>query len=172
MSTKILFIGVKDVKERSIIDGSVDPDKVIQFIEMAQDKHIQNYLGTALYEALMAMIDDGSIQDAANSNYKQLLIKHIKPMLVWYTQTDYLPFSAFTVSNGGVYKHSSENSETISEDELNYLIAKCKENATFYTDRFIDYICDNSSLFPEYNTNQRDGMYPDKDANYGTGWVI
>lgn len=172
MSTKVLFIGVKDVKERSIIDGSVDNDKVIQFIEMAQDKHIQNYLGSKLYNALMNKISDNSIHDLANADYKALLINYVKPMLVWFTQVDYLPFSAFTINNGGVYKHTSENAETASEDELNYLVNKCQENAVFYTDRFIDHMCNNSSKYPEYSNNSTEGMYPDKDANFGTGWVL
>lgn len=172
MAVKVTFIGVKAVKERSIIDGSVDSDKIIQFIEMAQDKHIQNYLGTSLYKALMDKVSDDSIHEVANADYKDLLISYIKPMLIWYTQSEYLPFSSFTISNGGVFKHNSESSSTVDTEDLNYLIAKCKENATFYTDRFIDYMCNNSSKFDEYNDNPSEGMYPDRDANYGTGWVI
>ncbi len=39
----------KNFKKKSIISGPVDPDKMLQIIETAQDMHIQNYLGTALY---------------------------------------------------------------------------------------------------------------------------
>ncbi len=43
--SKALFISVLDLKRRSILDGNLDSDKVIQFIEVATDTHIQNYLG-------------------------------------------------------------------------------------------------------------------------------
>jgi hypothetical protein len=29
----------------------------------------------------------------------------------------------------------------------------------------------NSSLYPEYVSNQNDGMYPERDVNF-TGWVL
>ena len=38
-------------------------------------------------------------------------------------------------------------------------------------DRFIDYIKDNSNLFPEYYSNTQSDMYPDDVANFG-GWVL
>ena len=44
MAQKALFITINDLKRKSIIDGNVDADKLIQFIEVAQDTHIQNYL--------------------------------------------------------------------------------------------------------------------------------
>ncbi len=39
---KALFITVKDLKAKSIISGNTDADKLIHFIEVAQDIHIQN----------------------------------------------------------------------------------------------------------------------------------
>ena len=50
--SKALFITTKDLKQRSIISGNVDPDKIVQFIEVAQDTHIQNYLGGKLYKKI------------------------------------------------------------------------------------------------------------------------
>ena len=40
---KALFISPKYIKRKSVISGDVDPDKMVQFIETAQDMHIQNY---------------------------------------------------------------------------------------------------------------------------------
>ena len=50
MAQKALFITIQDVKQKSIISGNVDPDKIVQFVEVAQDTHIQNYLGGTLYK--------------------------------------------------------------------------------------------------------------------------
>ena len=54
MANKALFISINDLKRKSIIGGDVDSDKLIQFIEVAQDTHIQNYLGGKLYDKLVA----------------------------------------------------------------------------------------------------------------------
>ena len=94
MAQKALFITINDLKRKSIIDGNVDADKLIQFIEVAQDTHIQNYLGGLLYKKLQTLIINDTISDAANSDYKSLLDDYIKPMLVWFTQSSYLPTNA------------------------------------------------------------------------------
>jgi hypothetical protein len=47
---KALFISIADLKAKSIIDGNTDADKLIHQIEVAQDMHIQNYLGGRLYD--------------------------------------------------------------------------------------------------------------------------
>ena len=108
---KALFITTNDLRRKSIIGGAVDADKFIQFVEVAQDIHIQNYLGTKLYEKIETLITNGQITQNANSNYKNLLDKYITPMLIWFAQSDYYMFASYQVSNGGVFRHRSESSE-------------------------------------------------------------
>ena len=84
---------------------------------------------------------------------------------------DYLPFAAFTIANNGVFKKNAEGSTNASKNEVDFLVDKHRDFAQFYTRRFIDYMCFNSNLFPEYNANQNGQMYPDDDANF-TGWVL
>lgn len=171
MPNKALFVTIQDVKKKSIIGGQVDPDKIIQFIEVAQDTHIQNYLGGKLYKKLQELIINGTINDVGNSDYKNLIEVYIKPMLIWFAQSDYLPFAAFQVSNGGVFKHRSENSDTISTEELNMLINRVSETAEFYTRRFVDYMDYNSNLFPEYTSSANEDMNPDRDVNFHS-WYL
>lgn len=172
MADKAYFISTTELKRKSIIDGNVDDDKLMQFIEVAQDMHVQNYLGTNLYKRLQTIITGGTIDDAANSDYKTLLVEYIKPMLVWFSQVEYLPFAMFQIQNGGVYKHSSEKAESVSLDEMRSMLTSARDKADFYTTRFIDYACDNSDLFPEYNTTSNNSdMSPDSNINY-SGWVL
>jgi len=172
MSLKALFISVNDLKKKSIIDGNVDSSKIVQYIEIAQDIHIQNYLGGKLYKKMQSLIVDGTITDGANSDYKLLLDDYVKPMLIWYTQATYIPYSMFQINNGGLYKHTSENSDVASKDEMDYLIQRTRDTAEFYTKRFLDYMCSYSNLYPEYTSNSNEEMYPDKDVNYTGGWYI
>ena len=106
---KALFITMTELKRKSIIDGQFDTDKLIQFVEVAQDVHIQNFLGTKLYEKVQTLITAGTLDDSANADYKTLLNTHIKPMLIWYSQYTFIPFASFQISNGGIFKHSSES---------------------------------------------------------------
>ena len=162
-----LFITPTDLKRNSLVDGSVDVDKFLQFIKISQQIHIQNYLGTALYDKISAEIIAGTLTDP----YLSLVNDYVKDMLIHFAMTDYLPFAAYTVAQGGVYKHLSENSESVTKNEVDTLIDKHRNFAQFYTRRFIDYICFNNNLFPEYNANQNADMFPDTDANF-VGWVL
>jgi len=140
MANKALFVSISDIKKKSIISGNVDPDKIVQFVEVAQDTHIQNYLGGKLYKKLQTLIIDGELDDAGNSDYKNLVDTYVKPMLIWYTQADYMPFAAFQIGNGGIYKHRSENSDSATTDELSMLAARALETAEFYARRFMDHM--------------------------------
>lgn len=162
-----LFITPTDLKRNSLIDGNVDIDKFIQFIKIAQQIHIQNYLGGALYDRISDDITNGTLA----GDYLSLVSDYIKDMLIHYAMVDYLPFAAYQVANGGVFKHVSENSESVTKNEIDTLIDKHRNFAQFYTRRFVDYMCFNSTKFPEYNRNQNEDMYPDTDANF-TGWVL
>ena len=70
---KALFITTDDLRRKSIVGGVVDADKFIQFIEVSQDIHIQNYLGTVLYDKVQQLIVDNQIDLPA----KQLSLIHI-----------------------------------------------------------------------------------------------
>jgi hypothetical protein len=168
---KAIFITANDLKRYSVINGNVDNDKFMQFIEIAQDIHIQNYLGTDLYEKLQSLIINNTINNVVNADYKLLLDTYAKPMLIHWAMVEYLPYAAYTVANGGVYKHSSETSQTVDKNEVDFLIEKQRNTAEHYTRRFIDFMCFNSSTYPEYNSNSNGDVYPDKKSNFG-GWVL
>jgi hypothetical protein len=164
---KALFITLEELKRKSIIDGNVDTDKLIQFVEVAQDTYIQTQLGTALYNKLQSDV----IASSLSGDYLTLVNTYLKPMLIWFSQSEYMKYAAFQISNGGVFKHRSENSDSASLEEINNLVHQAKTTADFYTQRFIDYMDSNSELYPEFITNQDGGMYPERDQNM-TGWVL
>ena len=166
-----LLITREDIVKKTALNGNVDTDLFIQFVKIAQDTHIQNYLGTDLLEKLQSLISAGTLDDAGNADYKSLLITYVKPMLIHWGMVEYLPFAAYSVANKGVFKHLSENSTNAEKFEIDFLVEKQRDIAQHYTQRFIDYICFNTATFPEYNSNTNGDMYPDSDTNFG-GWVI
>lgn len=162
-----LFVKREDIVRNSVIDGNVDFDKFVQYVKIAQEIHIRNYLGTDLYNKISADIIAGTL----SGDYLELVNVYVQPMLIHYALVDYLPFAAYSVKNGGIFKHSSENAETATKDEVDYLVQKERDIAEYYTRRFIDYMSFNQESFPEYYTNSNDDIHPDTDATY-SGWVL
>jgi len=164
---KALLISRNDVVKFTSVNGNVDVDKFIQYVSIAQDIHIQGMLGTRLLEKIQAEIIAGTLADP----YLSLLTTYIKPCLIHASMLEYLPSAAIYIANKGVYKHGAENSETVSKEEVDFMIEKQRQTAMHYKERFVDYICHNCSLFPEYSDNDAEDMFPNNDTNF-TGWCI
>jgi hypothetical protein len=162
-----LWIKREDLVRQTALGGNVDTDKFIQFIKIAQEIHIQNYTGTKLYDK----ISDDIIAGTLANPYLALVNDYLQPMLIHYAMVEYLPFAAYTISNGGVYKHSSENSTSVEKVEVDFLVEKERNIAQYYTDRFITYMSYNQAQFPEYYLNNNADVFPDTDANFSS-WVL
>jgi hypothetical protein len=164
---EVLLITRDDVVKFTAMNGNVDTDNFIQWIKVAQDIHIQNFLGTRLLDKIKADIEN----DDLTGDYLSLTTTYIKPMLIHWAMVEYLPFAAYTIANKGVYKHNSENATNVEKNEIDFLIEKERSIAQHYTERFIDYMSFNMNLFPEYNLNSNGDMYPDTNNNYFV-WFI
>ena len=165
----VLFINRTDLIRNSIMDGNVDTDKFIQFIKIAQEIDVQQIMGTKLYDGLSTAIPN--IDLPANARWKTLLDDYIVSMLIWYAQSNYMPFAAYQIKNGGVFKHTSENAQSVDKNEIDFLVEKARTNAEWYSRRFIDFMSFNQTTYPEYTSNINDDIYPSNDATFN-GWVL
>jgi len=166
-----LLISTEDVKKFTIVNGNLDADDFIEYIKISQDITIQNYLGSKLYNKLQELILNGNINQAGNIAYKNLLTTYVKPMLIHWAMVYYLPFAAYTLSNKGLFKHTSENATNVDKAEVDFLVEKERDIAESYTQRFIDFMCFNQTTYPEYFGNNNDDVNPDK-KNFYSGWYL
>ena len=165
----VLFINRTDLIRNSIMDGNISTDKFIQFIKIAQEIDVQQIMGTDLYNGLAAAMPN--IDDVGNARWKTILDDYIVPMLIWYAQSNYYPFAAYQIKQGGVFKHTSENSVSVDKNEVDFLVEKARTNAEWYSRRFIDFMSFNQTTYPEYTSNTNDDIYPSYEATFN-GWVL
>jgi len=166
--SKALFVTRHDISVFTAANGNIDNDKLLPRILIAQDIHIQNYLGTDLYNKIQADIVGSSLADP----YLSLLNDYIKPMLLHWSMVEYLPYAGVNIANGGIYTKNPENSTALSKEQVDSLIERSRTTAQFYTNRFIDFMQNNAAgLIPEYYSNSQEDMYPDDVADFG-GWVL
>ena len=164
---KALFISRDDLVRYTPISGNLDFDRVVQYIEIAQDIHVHELLGTNLYEKLQADV----LNDTLSGDYEILVKNHIKPTLAQYALLEFLPFSQFSINNKGVFKHTSEASETLSRADINMMVEASRDTAQHYANRMVDYLTSYPSSFTEYLTNTNEQLSPSRDTNFG-GWQI
>ena len=167
-----LFISRTDLVKNSIIDGSIDTDKLLGFLKVSQQIDIQNLLGTVLYNKISADITSGAGGGAGlTGNYLTLVNEYVQPALIWFAQMNYIPFAAYSITNKGILKGSSETAQNVDKNEVDYLVSKAREYANYYSTRMVDYLSFNDNLFPEYNQNSNEDISPDTDTTFN-GWVL
>ena len=163
-----LFIKTADIVKKTAMSGTVDSNKFLQFVELAQEIHVQGLLGTDLYDK----ISEDIVNNVLTGDYKVLVDDYINPLLIQFGMAEYLPFAAYSIANGGVFKHLPSDSEVAQKDEIDFLIQKHRDFASHYADRLVDYLCYNArEKFPEYYTNTEDDIRPDNQTTY-TSWNL
>ncbi|MAL49717.1 MAG: hypothetical protein CMH18_08170 [Methylophaga sp.] len=159
-----LFISTNRLKKDSSLGGSVDDDLLLPYILMAQDRYILPVLGTDLYNKLISDVNN----DTLTGNYLTLLQTYIQPALVQFSYAVILPFLRLRMVNNAVVTMSSEQGGSVSHEDLKPLINSAMDMGEFYRERLIDYIRNNTGLFPEYSTNTGADLNP-TTQNYYAG---
>ena len=158
----VLFISEDKLKDSTAINGNVDVDFLLPYIRVSQKIYVETKLGTDLYAKLEAEITAGTLAGA----YKTLVDDYIGDMLVQWAFFECIPWLRFKVQNGNIYSKTSETGTALSESEASLLREEVRNTAEYYTERMVEYICNNTSSFPEYSTNTGADVRPDKDSFY------
>jgi len=159
-----LFCNEDKLKKSTAINYNVDTAFLLPFLKIAQDKHLQIILGTKLYNKISTDIEDNDLTGA----YKTLVDDYIQDSIIHYALVEALPYLSFQIKNGSVIQKNSENGTAATKSDITWLIQKERDTAEFYAQRIVDYLCENSSSYPEYTTNTGSDISPTSNA-YFTG---
>jgi hypothetical protein len=162
--SQALFVSANRLKRDTAIGGSVDDDLIRPYVHMAQQRWILPVLGTDLYNKLSDEIDAGTVTGV----YETLLNDYVIPSTVQYSFVQLVPFLRLRFVNNAVVIMNSEQSQAATYDDLKPLMDQALDMATFYRERLIDYLCNNSSSFPEYTSNTGSDLSPTR-SNYTQG---
>lgn len=162
----VLFISEAKLKNSTAINLNVDVELLLPYVRQAQKLYVETKLGTDLNNKLKDLIIAGTVGNVGNEAYKTLLDDYIGDMLPNWALYNCIPFLRFKVENGNIYSKTSETGNALSTDEAQHLREEVRNTAEYYTERMIDYICNNTSSFPEYSTNTGSDVNPDRNAFY------
>ena len=162
----VLFISEAKLKDSTAINLNVDNEIILPYLRQSQKLYVETKLGTDLNNKLKDLIVAGTVGAVGNEAYKTLLDDYIGDMLPNWALYHCIPFLRFKVENGNIYSKTSETGQALSTEESQHLREEIRNTAEYYTERMIDYICNNNSLFPEYNTNTGADVNPDDNAYY------
>jgi len=162
----VLFISEDKLKDSTAINMNVDVNLLLPYVRQAQKVYVETKLGTDLTQKLKDLIVAGTVDSVGNEAYKTLLDDFIGDMMPNWGLYLLVPFLRFKVENGNIYSKTSETGNALSTEEAQHFREEIRNTAEYYTERMISYICNNSSLFPEYTTNTGADVNPSHSAYF------
>ena len=178
--SRSIWADANDVITMTIVNGNVDPNKIIPYVERAQDKIMLDFLGQPLYERLEDLVVNAATNTSPHLNepeyayYKGLftqekviptddtievsLVEVVAHWAVYY----FIKYGEFELGDKGIYKEGSRNSTLLTNIEKRQLLKDIKSDVEDLMLILDDYLCDNSEHFPEYNSTdgyQRPSSY-------------
>mgnify|MGYP003630954734 CR=1 FL=1 len=166
LTAEVLFVNVDYLKRLTNLNGSVESGVIVPSVILAQDKYLQQYLGTDLLEYLRTNIL------TLTGNYETLMDEYVRKVTCWWTMVELIPNLYVRLDNGGLMIRTADNTQAITENDLHREIESARQNAQFYTERLVSYLGHNTALFPEYTSNTSPDMSPTKLAYSQNGLTV
>lgn len=158
-----LYTSTSVLKRDTALGTAVDDNLLRPYIRIAQDRWILPALGTQLDNKLKTDIAAGTL----TGNYLILVRDYIEPCLVQLAFTEVAYVLRVRFSNNSVTVPDSEQGSSAGVQDIKLVVDRANQIGMFYRERLVDYLCENSSLFPEYSTNTGADISPNRDNYFG-----
>lgn len=150
MNNNVLLISESTLKEYTIINDNVQGVYIMPAIRMAQDVDLSTVIGPVLVKKLQDLVANNSISNVENEKYKNLLDNYVQPYLAWAVMTALQLNINFKLTNSGVISNQDDRKTAIDYRSGKELMAQYEKYSNSYAMKLKNYLCANSSLFPEY----------------------
>ena len=158
----VLFISESKLKESTAINIAVDPNILLPFVREAQKLYVETALGSDLTQHLKDQIIAGTLAGAD----KTLVDDYIGDMLPGYSLYHAIPYLRFKLENGNIFSKTSETGNPLTTEEAQHLREEVLNTASYYRERMITYIRNNTASFPAYSTNTGADVNPSSENYY------
>lgn len=158
---RTVYFNADTLKAATAINTNVDDHYLENAIWEAHEINIQQVCGTKLYRKIANLIENGTISQPANADYKKLVDDYLVPMGIYYAWLNSITYIRFKSMNKGVQDQASDNSTSSDLKNVEFLRDDIRQKAEFFAQRAADYLLENNSLYPEYRGNNgRDQLRP------------
>ena len=158
-----LLISEAKLKRFTDINNNLDVDLISSVIREAQIIHITRLLGSKLYDKLISDVDSDSLA----GDYKTLVDDYVQDSLLYWAYYESLEAIYLRPRNAGLVKPTGGENNIDADIALyDKKRQSVKNKAEYFSERLVDYLCFNSTLFPEYGTETNDDIFPDTDTQF------
>jgi hypothetical protein len=158
-----LLVSEEKLKAFTSINQNVSPADLIPYILQSQDIVLQNYIGATYYMELKNQVVAGTV----SSDNQFLLDNYIGNALCNWGLFYALPFLKYKIFNKSVVSPTSENSDSITLEELKFLMEQVRSAGETYMKRMIEWMVLHPGAYQAYVAPRvLDGQLPERGNPY------
>ena len=131
------------LKEYSLLPINFNTDEIWNFIPLAEQLHIVPIIGQEMYKELLDQVENNEVTPENAS-----LLLQIYPFEGLAIMEVSMPYIAYHITEVGITKGSSENSDSVTTNDINYLTNYVRSQMVPCKERLIEFISQNSELYP------------------------
>ena len=118
--------------------------RYVPAIKDFQKTKLIEILGKALYDKICTDFEAETLAGL----YLELYEDYVKEMVIHGAAENYLTFGAYMVANNGITKMRTDNAETVSKNEVDFMVQASRKLMEHYERQFNKWIKENP--LPEY----------------------
>ena len=146
----ILLVSEASLKaSSSYIDSNIDGNLLLSAIKFAQDSQIQPNIGNKLMLKLKKLVNMEELNNQENIDYKNLVTDYIHPIIENAVLAQLVVPISFKIRNIGVNQNYEQQSTPMYLNDIKYYKQSWDDKKDFYLNRMIEFLRNNSTLFPE-----------------------
>jgi len=163
MALTTILLKPDELTRNTIMGGNIDVDRFLPMIKIAQNTMIKPLLGKTLYDKICLDFEN----DDLAGDYLEMYEDYIKEMVIHSSSEIYLSQGAYMVSNNGISKMKSDANESVSKEEVDYLVQSARKIYNHYERQFLAWIKEKDiTEYPKEDTNRHSNR-----INVG-GWSL
>lgn len=137
------------MKAYSPLPTNYNLDEIRGYIHVSEILWVVPIIGEPLYQKLLDEVEEDNVPEEDAT-----LLLHIYPLLGNATVFEALPFVAMHLSQVGITKGKSENSDSVTTKDVNYISNHLRNQCETLKAMLKKFLDENADLYPDY--------YPDK----------
>lgn len=141
--TNILLISEDFIKTNSGLNDNLFGKSLLPAIRESQDIYLQQIIGSSLYKKLLELVDEGTIGDAENALYKELLDEYVRSYMLYQTIVQVIPVTNVKLSNYGTTLSDDQYLVNLSQGDAELIEKHYSILADFYARRLQEFILNN-----------------------------
>lgn len=165
MNDKILLVSEKQIKDKSMMNDTVDGKQLSTIISNVQAVKLKAVLGKDLYTTLIDEVEKVLTISGytLTAQLTELLEDFVIPYLCYEVLVDVLVFNNYKITNKGVMKMNDNSASAVGQGELEDIKKYYTNYLAVYKDRLIQFLRENKLTAPFTDTNVE---------SYSIGWQL